>query len=184
LPYVDFLAIAQARYSLRRYDPRPVPREVLERCLEAARLAPSACNGQPWRFFVADREPMRGRLAEAAFGGPYRMNSFAAKAPVLVVVVSTPLPWTARIGQFIGGVPFAPCDAAVATEHLILQGASEGVGSCWLGFFNFKAVGSLLNLPGDLRPLFMVAMGYPPEGLGVPERVRRPAEEVWTFLQE
>ena len=87
---MGFLDLVRHRHSLRRYDSRPVPREVLDRCCEAARLAPSACNGQPWRFLLADRDPLRSRLGEAAFSGAHRMNRFALDAPVLVVIAGTP----------------------------------------------------------------------------------------------
>lgn len=181
-PYQSFLDLAAQRFSLRVYSQRPVPEDVLFRCAEAARLAPSACNGQPWRFFMANRPEVTGPLGEAAFGGAFMMNSFAKSAPALVVVASAPLPWAARLGQFIGGVPFAPCDAAVATEHFVLQAQSEGLGSCWIGFFNFSGVAKFLHLPRELRPLFMVALGYPPEGMPQPKRIRKSLDDVATLL--
>ncbi|MCX7828378.1 MAG: nitroreductase family protein [Thermanaerothrix sp.] len=181
-PYGSFLDLARERFSLRKFSSRPVEDGVLLRCAEASRLAPSSCNGQPWRLFMANRREVVELLGEAAFGGPYGMNSFAKAAPALVVVASSPLPWTARIGQFIGGVPFAPCDAAVAAEHFVLQAQSEGLGSCWIGFFNFKAVARFLKLERGLRPLFMLALGYPPEGFAQPKRVRKPLEELARLL--
>ncbi|EHM10704.1 nitroreductase [Thermanaerovibrio velox DSM 12556] len=181
-PYNSFLDLAKERFSLRRFSDRPVEDPVLLRCAEAARLAPSACNGQPWRMFMANRKEVTEPLGDVAFGGTYGMNSFAQKAPALVVVASSPLPWTARIGQFIGGVPFAPCDAAVATEHFVLQAQSEGLGSCWIGFFNFNGVARFLNLDRGLRPLFILALGYPPEGLTPPKRSRKPLEDLAKLL--
>jgi len=78
----------QKRRSVRAYQARAVARETIEKCLEAARLAPSACNSQPWQFIVVDREPVRSELAQAAFSGVYAMNNFAAQAPVLIAVLT------------------------------------------------------------------------------------------------
>ena len=175
---MTFLELARRRHSLRRYDPRPVPREVLDRCCEAARLAPSACNGQPWRFVLADRDPLRARLGEAAFSGPHRMNRFALDAPVLVVLAETPLPWTARLGAFFQGVPFSLSDAAIAGEHFVLQAEEEGLGTCWLGWFDASGVARVLNLPRSERPLFLLAAGYPPEEHRPKPPHRIPLEEM------
>ena len=175
---MTFLELARRRHSLRRYDPRPVPREVLDRCCEAARLAPSACNGQPWRFVLADRDPLRARLGEAAFSGPHRMNRFALDAPVLVVLAGTPLPWTARLGAFFQGVPFSLSDAAIAGEHFVLQAEEEGLGTCWLGWFDASGVARILNLPRTERPLFLLAAGYPPEEHRPKPPHRIPLEEM------
>ena len=175
---MGFLDLVRHRHSLRRYDSRPVPREVLDRCCEAARLAPSACNGQPWRFLLADRDPLRSRLGEAAFSGAHRMNRFALDAPVLVVIAGTPLPWSARLGAFFQGVPFTLSDAAIAGEHFVLQAAEEGLGTCWLGWFDAPGVARVLDLPRTEKPLVLLAAGYPPEDhRPVPAR-RIPLEEM------
>ena len=84
---MPFLDLVRKRQSERKYSDMPVPRDVIERCLEAARLAPSACNSQPWTFMVVEGE-LKNRLATAAFSGLYSMNSFAARAPILIVVVT------------------------------------------------------------------------------------------------
>ena len=78
---MTFLDLVRLRRSVRRYRPEAVPREALERCLEAARLAPSACNSQPWRFLVVETPELRKRIVTEALSGPYAMNAFAASAP-------------------------------------------------------------------------------------------------------
>jgi nitroreductase len=138
-----------------------VPREALERCLEAARLAPSACNSQPWTFVVVDAEPVRTRLAEAAFAGAYAMNAFARQAPVLIVVVTERARFAARLGGVFRGVQYSLVDVGIAVEHLVLQAAEEGLGTCWLGWFDESAVKRALGLPRGARIDILVSLGYP-----------------------
>ena len=83
-----FMEIVRSRRSIRRYLPQPLEREKVLDCLEAARLAPSASNVQPWRFIVVDRPDLKDRLAREAFSGIYKASMFAAQAPVIVVVLA------------------------------------------------------------------------------------------------
>ncbi|NCC53224.1 MAG: nitroreductase, partial [Spartobacteria bacterium] len=116
---MSFLDLARTRQSTRKYDPaRPVPRETIERCVEAARLAPSACNSQPWEFIILDQDPFRSALAQPAFGGPYKMNRFALDAPVLIVVVRERAKLAARLGGMFRGCAFSLIDIGIAAEHL------------------------------------------------------------------
>jgi nitroreductase len=159
---MNFLDLARKRQSERNYDgSRPVPREVLERCLEAARLAPSACNSQPWSFIVVDDPQLRDTLAEQALTGLHSMNSFAKKAPVLVVVVTYRSKWFAHLAGRVRGIQYNLLDVGCACEHLILQAAEEGVGSCWLGWFNERAVRRVLHLPATAKVDVIISLGYP-----------------------
>lgn len=158
---MTFLDLCESRCSLRKYDPaRPVPRDIIDRCLEAARLAPSACNSQPWSFVVVDEPDKRDALAKAAFGGAYAMNRFARDAPVLIVCVTERSLYAARLGGFFRGMQYNLIDVGVACEHICLQAAEEGVGTCWLGWFNEKAVIKTLALPARTRVDVVLSMGY------------------------
>jgi len=154
------LDVFEKRRSVRRYSSRPLPKDALERCLEAARLAPSACNSQPWRFVVTDKSPLKERLALAAFGGVYSLNSFAKDAPVLITVISERPVALVRLGGFLKRVDYSLIDVGIACEHLVLQAAAEGIGTCWLGWFNERAVKQVLKIAGGIRVEAMVAMGY------------------------
>ncbi|HDQ93504.1 MAG TPA: nitroreductase, partial [Synergistetes bacterium] len=112
-----FLELAGKRRSVRNFLPDPVPREAIERCLEAARLAPSACNSQPWKFLVTDDPETSSRVADAAFSGLYSMNTFARKAPVHVIVLRENAKPAARFGGFFRGVDFTLVDIGIACEH-------------------------------------------------------------------
>ncbi len=174
---MNFLDLVRRRQSTRRYSPRPVPPEVVERCLEAARLAPSACNSQPWTFLVVTEEPLRSRLADAAYSGLYSMNAFAKKAPVQIVVVTERSKYTARLGGQFRGVQYSLVDIGIACEHLVLQAAEDGVGTCWLGWFNEKEVKKTLALPKGDKIDIMISMGYP-EDENPREKNRKPLDEI------
>lgn len=181
---MSFLELCRRRQSTRRYDPaRPVPREAVERCLEAARLAPSACNSQPWGFSVVDAEPLRTQLAAAAFSHVYAMNRFAREAPVLIVVTTEPSKPAAQLAGRLRGVPYNLVDVGIAVEHLVLQAEEEGLGSCWLGWFDAPAVRRVLGLPRAARVDLMVSLGYAAEP-ALRTKVRKPLSAIARFNLE
>ncbi|MCX6996721.1 MAG: nitroreductase family protein [Kiritimatiellaeota bacterium] len=176
-----FLELVRQRQSVRRYDPtRPVARAAIERCLEAARLAPSACNSQPWQFIVVAEPAAKNRLAAAAFGGVFATNKFAAVAPVLIVVLREKSTFTAQLGGWVRGLPYNLIDLGIACEHLVLQAAEEGLGTCWLGWFDGRAVRKALNLPRSAQPDIIIALGYAASG-DVRAKNRKPPAEVWRY---
>ena len=134
-----FINLVQQRQSTRAYRATPVPRALIERCLEAARLAPSACNCQPWRFIVVDDLDTRSALATAAFSGVYSMCAFAKHAPVLIAVITERSSYAAALGGMFRGTQYNLIDIGIACEHLVLQATEEGLGTCWLGWFNEKS---------------------------------------------
>jgi len=169
------------RRSVRKYQPAAVPREAIGRCLEAARLAPSACNSQPWRFIVADSEPLRTKLAQAAFSGAYSMNAFALKAPALVAVVTERSKFMASLGGWFRGVQYSLIDIGIACAFFSLAAEAEGVGTCLLGWFNEKAVKKVLDLPRSAKIDIMISMGYSAEEKRV-RKIRKAPQETWRFL--
>lgn len=165
-----------ARFSCRRFQPRPLARAEVEALLEAARWAPSAGGLEPWRFVVVTSPPVRAALAEAALG-----QSFVAAAPVVVVVCAVPAE-SARLYGERGRTLYCLQDTAAATENLLLAAAARGIGSCWVGAFTEQRVAELLGLPGGLWPVALVPLGYPAEG--PPARRRRPLAEVVLWEEE
>lgn len=179
---MTFLELAARRRSVRQYAGQPVAREAIERCLEAARLAPSACNSQPWTFIVVDQQPLRRQLAEAAFSGLYKMNAFAAMAPVLVVVVTERSRFAAKLGGQFRGMQYSLVDIGIAGEHFCLQAAEEGLGTCWLGWLNEKAVKKVLGLPRAARVDVMFSLGYPAETEPRPKN-RRELDDIRRYAE-
>jgi nitroreductase len=155
---MDILDLILKRQSDRMYEQRSVSREQILKCLEAARLAPSACNSQPWKFVVVDDPKMVAQMGEAAAG--MGMNKFAKEVPVIVAVVLEKMNVLARIGSVIKDKEFSLLDMGIAVEHFCLQAAEMGLGTCILGWFDEKAVKKMLNIR-DRRVPLLITLGYP-----------------------
>ena len=154
------LDLLKHRKSVRDFLDRPVEREKIVMCLEAARAAPSASNSQPWKFIVVDDRQLKDKLGDAAFRGIYSMNSFCKIAPVMVVVVSEKSKFLARIGGMFRGTKYYLIDIGVAIEHFVLQAEDLGLGTCWIGWFNERAVKSVLEIPHRKKIDILIALGY------------------------
>lgn len=153
--------IIAKRRSIRKYEPRPVPREHLLEILEAARLAPSAGNRQPWRFVVVTDPERKRRLAEAC-----RNQMFIADAGAVVVALSDP-----------GASPkWHALDTMIAVEHMVLVATELGLGTCWIGAFDPDEVKKVVEAPEDLNVVVVLPIGYPAES--PPPRPRKRLEEI------
>ncbi len=157
----SFIDLVKRRQSMRGFSTKPVARELIDSCLEAARLAPSACNSQPWSYLILDDKKKKDELTSKAFSGVYSMNSFAKNAPVLIVMITEKSTYIARMGGMLRNVKYNLIDIGVAGDHLTLQAEDLGLGTCWLGWFNEKAVKKVLNLPRSTRIDVIFALGYP-----------------------
>lgn len=175
MPVSSILKVSSERRSIRKYRPDPVPRELLDICLEAARLAPSACNAQPYSFAVADDPALKERLAAAAFGGIYSACRFAASAPVLVAITGRKQNLTAWVGNQVQDINFRYMDMGIAGEHFVLAAHELGLGTCWLGWFDKKGAAKALGLPAGERPEILISVGWPAEEPAA--RKRKPADE-------
>ena len=150
-------------------------------CLEAARVAPSACNSQPWKFIVVDDRELKNRLCDTAFSGIYSINSFCKTAPVVVAVVSEKSKFLARIGGVFRGTKYYLIDIGIACEHFVLEAEDLGLGTCWIGWFDEQAVKSILNVPRNKKIDILIALGYyDREKLG-PEHGREPIDKMASF---
>ena len=163
MPASRILEITGARRSVRKYKPVPVEREKLDLCLEAARLAPSACNAQPYKFIVIDEPELKTRFTQAVFTGMYSACRFAAAAPVFLAVVSERGKLTAWFGNQMQGTNFRLMDIGIAAEHFVLAAAEQGLGTCWLGWFDAKAAARLLGLGPGKKVEILISVGYPDE---------------------
>ena len=175
----DFLSLVKERQSDRRYHDRPVEKEKLMRCLEAARLAPSACNSQPWTFIVIDDPSLKTAVAKETSGGVLPLNHFTAQAPVLIAIVLEKPNITCRFGEAVKDKKFTIMDLGIAASHICLQAAAEGLGSCMLGWFNEKRVMELLKIPAGKRPMLLITLGYPAGKKR--KKIRKKPEEVFRY---
>ena len=159
--FASFLDMVRTRESVRSYKPDAVPEESVQRCLEAARLAPSASNAQPWKFIVVDDPDLKNRIADAAHDRILSMNHFTKQAPVLVVVVREKANLESGAGQILKDKAYPLIDIGIAVEHFCLQAVEEGLGTCILGWFKEKKVKGLLHIPRTLRAELIITLGYP-----------------------
>jgi nitroreductase len=177
----ELMNVILRRRSVRAFSSRPVPRELILECVEAARYAPSACHVQPWRFVVIDDPEVKGRLAGAAFTGLYSATRFAASAPALVVIL-TRFDWfVQRAGKRIQGTHYHLLDAGIAGEHFVLRAAELGLGSCWIGWYSRRGVRKALELRRSYRVCALLALGWPAEDLRFSEKVRKDVREIAAF---
>ena len=173
----NFLELIKQRQSVRKYDNRLVEPEKLHRCLEAARLAPSASNSQPWRFVVVNDPDLVQKVAKETIGPLSTFNAFVPQAPVIVAIVLEKMKAVSQIGAYLKDREYPLIDMGIAAEHFCLQAAEEGLGTCMLGWFNEKPVKTLLNIPGNKRIGLLITLGYAPEDYPVREKKRKKMEE-------
>lgn len=168
---MSVLKVIQQRRSVRKYKGNPVPEEVLQRVLEAARLAPSGKNYQPWKFIIVQDKELKEKLAQAS-----AEQLFMVEAPIIIVGCGFPEESYSRMGRYMKSWPV---DVTIALEHLILQATEEGLGTCWIGSFEEEEVKSILNVPEDVRVLALTPLGYPDET--VPYRGRKRLDEIVSY---
>ena len=173
---MDFLEIAKTRQSCRSYDPtKPVEEDKLNAILEAARLAPSACNGQPYHFTVCRGEAAKA-VAAATMG--MGMNKFTAQAPVLIVVSEEPYVKSAALGAKVKGNDYRSIDIGIAVAYLTAEAASQGLGSCILGRLDDKKIREICSLEYPVR--LVITLGYPTENDVLRPKKRKSIPELVT----
>ena len=166
---MNFMEVAQMRQSCRKYDAaRTVEESKIRAVLEAARLAPSACNGQPYHFCVCRAETAK-QVAQAVMG--MGMNRFAADAPVMVVVSEMPYVKTAAFGAKLKKNDYRSMDIGITVAYLTAEAAAQGLGSCILGWLDDAKLRKITQLDHPVR--LLVTVGYPKEGDALRPKVRK-----------
>jgi nitroreductase len=168
---MSVLEVIQKRRSLRKYKGDSIPEDVLQRVLEAVRLAPSGKNYQPWKFIIVQDKELKEKLAQAS-----AEQFFMAEAPIIIVGCGFPDDSYSSMGRYMKSWPV---DVTIALEHLILQAAEEGLGTCWIGSFEETEVKSILNIPENVRVLALTPLGYPDET--PPYRGRKRLDEIVSY---
>lgn len=169
----SFFELVAARYSVRTFTDQPVEREKILKILDAARLAPSAVNYQPWKFVVATDAGLRAEICQG-YRGEWLRN-----APVIIVACGNHQEsWKRRDGK-----DHCDVDVAIAVDHLVLAAAALGLGTCWVCAFDAEQVRRALKLPEHLEPVALIPVGYPGEG-PVPLKKRKALDEIvsWNGL--
>lgn len=171
---MDFIEIAKTRQSCRQYDPsRAVEREKLDSILEAARLSPSACNGQPYFITVCQGETAK-RVAKATQG--LGMNKFATAAPVMLVLSEKPYVATAALGAKVKKNDYRSIDIGIVAAYITAEATAQGLGTCILGWLNDEEIRAICGVDGAVR--LVITVGYPKEGDTLRAKKRKPIADL------
>jgi len=163
-----FSQLITRRYSVRNYKSTPVESQKLEQVLEAARLAPSAVNFQPWHFIVVTQPENLAKIHPT-----YHREWFRTAPVVIIACADHSLSWKRNID----GKDSAEIDVAIAVDHITLQAADLGLGTCWVCNFDTQRCAEALKLPGHIEPVAMIPLGYPAEEKN-PVKKRKLLEEI------
>ena len=176
---MDFLEIANTRQSCRAYDEtKPVEPEKLDAILEAARLAPSACNGQPYHITVC-----KGKAAEevALACRGLGMNKFAVQAPIVLVISEMPYVKSAAMGAKVKGNDYRSIDIGIATAYLTAEATAQGLSTCILGWFDDDKLRNICGLEYPAR--LAITLGYAKEGDTLRKKVRKEMSELVSYVE-
>ena len=175
----EMLELILRRQSDRKYDKNPIEPEKLDRILEAGRMAPSACNAQPWKFVVATDKDILSQLADAASAKLLGMNTFVSQAPVMIVIVREKPNLSSRVGGTIKSKDYSLIDIGIAAENICLQAIAEGLGTCIIGWFDEDRVKSILGIPSSKRVELIITLGYATGEYR--QKKRKPKEETVSY---
>lgn len=176
----SFFELVSRRQSCRKYLNKAVEKEKIIQCIEAARLAPSACNSQPWHFLVVNNKEMSLKVSECI--RDKIMNKFTEECSAFIVVVEENGNITSRTGELVKNQDYRSVDIGISTEHICLQAEELGLGTCILGWFNEKALKKLLKLNKTKRIRLVISIGYP-ENTEVRKKIRKDISEIYTFIE-
>ncbi len=154
----DLLGLLKARRSIRRYHKKEVPREVIERLIEAARWAPSGANIQPWHFVAVTREDLRKEVGDQA-KFLFVKSRHVSEAPVLIVICADTKS------------AFHLVDCSLAGANIIMEATSLGLGTCWIGAFNEVRIKDILGIPAGMKVVGIITVGYPAERPSPPPKL-------------
>lgn len=176
---MNFTEIAEKRQSCRSYDyEREIEAEKLDKILTSARLAPSACNGQPYKITVCRGDAAR-RVAKATQG--MGLNKFAPDAPVLLVISEMPYVASAALGAKVKKNDYRSIDIGIVSAYITAEAAAQGIGSCILGWLDDAEIRKICSLDGTVR--LVITLGYAREDDKVREKKRKPIDELVAFVE-
>jgi len=165
---MEVMEAIRTRRSVRRYAPDPIPAEKLDTVLEAARLAPTACNYQPFKLVIVKDEATRRQLVPACAG-----QAFVAEAPVIIVGCAFE---DQAYQRQAGSMSSFAIDLSIVFDHITLAAVDQGLGTCWIGAFDEQAVRDIVGVPQDVRVVALTPLGVPAEDPAMPPR--KPIEEL------
>ena len=147
--------------------------------MEAARLSPSACNGQPWKIIVVDEPELKSKVADATSSKILGFNHFTKQAPVHLVIVEENTNLSSKFGGLVKHKHFPHIDLGILASHITLAAADEGLGTCIIGWLDEKKIKRLLHIPSPKRVALLILLGYTTAIHR--EKIRKPLEEITSF---
>jgi len=178
---MEFGELIKQRQSVRQYQQRPVEKALLDKLIEAVRLAPSASNSQPWKLIIVDDPGLKAQVAQATFSPAVSFNKFAPEAPVIAIFTVEKAGLITQVGAVLKQRPFSLIDIGIAAAHFCLQAAELGLGTCILGWFDERKIQRLLNIPRRTRIGLVVTVGYAAEGYPLRDKTRKAAGQMSGF---
>ena len=177
---MDFFELIKTRESCRNYARRPVEKEKLLRCIEAAGIAPSACNSQPWNFVVVTNPEKAGETAKCLQGRG--MNPFTDKAPAFIVVLEEKAKLSPRVSDVLDSQHFAPLDIGLSVMQLCLAATEQGLSTCIIGWFDEEKLKDLLDIGEEEKVRVVLSVGYAAEGK-LRQKTRKPLSQIHRFVE-
>ena len=163
---MDFTEVIKSRRSIRKFTEEPISDEILERILDAGRLAPTWANLQGTRYIVV-KNPDKVKAVAEATG-----QKWALGAPMFIVATISPK----HSGKNKNGLEYYMLDVGICFEHIILAATNEGIGACWMGYFDEQEIKSILSVPPEERVIALTPLGFP--NYTPREQVRIPLKEI------
>ena len=178
---MDFNEIVNNRYSCRSIDTeKPLDREVVEQIIEAGRLAPSACNSQPWKFIVVDQPELIKEVAKTTQSALLGINKFTADAKAFIVIVRESRAFSEKVAQIMKHRDYVPYDIGIVSATMCYKATELGVGSCILGWYDGAKIQEILGVPQSKPIELVIALGYPKSD-DVPQKRRKDMEIVLSY---
>lgn len=171
---MEFSELVKHRQSDRIYSDKPVEKEKIMKCIESARLAPSAVNSQPWKFVIVDNPELKQQIADCA--ASLAMNKFTYQVPVIIAVVLEKTNLLSSLGSVIQNKEYSLMDVSIAVSHICLQAADIGLGTCIIGWFNENKVKKLLHIDTKKRVPLLISLGYSESPLK--KKIRKSVDEI------
>lgn len=178
---MDFFDLILRRQSVRKYTDKAVEKDKLDKCLDAARYAPSASNSQPWKFIVIDDLGLKEKVAKETYGPLESFNKFVHQAPVIIAITLEKPKLITRLGGRIKKKEWKLIDIGIAAEHFCLQAEELGLGTCMIGWYNEKNIKEILKVPERKSIALLISLGYPPENYTIRKKIRKNKDEVISY---
>lgn len=178
---MDFKEIQAARESCRTYADKPVEREKLTQLVDVARLCPSGCNAQPWRFIIVDEKDAKAKLVEALDDDGLTGCPWGDKVPAFIVICEDEAHLRPGVAEHYGSQKFAQMDIGMAAMALCYQAASMGLGTCMIGTMSQRKLRTAFGIPDDRVCRLIITVGYP-KRIGEPrKKTRKPLDEILSY---